>query len=121
MSWFKVDDSLHSHPKPHRAGLAATGLWTVSGAYSMAYKTDGFVPEWFVTSWPNGRRLAALLVKSGQWEIGEREAEPGWYFHDWRHYQPSAEEIEAERENARERQRRRRARLREPQHEQDEP
>lgn len=45
MPWFKVDDQLHSHPKPRRASLAALGLWTLSGSYSMAYKLDGSHPH----------------------------------------------------------------------------
>ena len=112
MPWFKVDDTLHSHPKPRKAGLPAMGLWALSGSYSMAYKTDGFVPDWFVCSWQHGRKLADALVKAGQWEIGEKDGEAGWYFHDWLHYQPSSTEIEADRENARERQRKRRENLR---------
>lgn len=113
MPWFKVDDTLHTHPKPRKSGLAATGLWTIAGSYCMAYKTDGFVPDWFVASWPQGRKLADVLVKNSQWEIGEKDGEKGWFFHDWHHYQPSSDEIEQDRENARERQRKRREKLRE--------
>ncbi|HKO27579.1 MAG TPA: hypothetical protein VJU80_08995 [Solirubrobacteraceae bacterium] len=112
MPWFKVDDTLHSHPKPRKAGLEALGLWSLAGSYSMAYKTDGFVPDWFVISWPKGKRLADVLVKGGMWEIGEKDGEAGWFFHDWHHYQPSADEIEQDRENARDRQRKRREKLR---------
>lgn len=112
MPWFKVDDTLHSHPKSRKAGLEAMGLWSVSGSYCMAYKTDGFVPEWFVTGWRNGRKLADVLVKAGKWEIGEKDGEAGWFFHDWLDYQPSSDEIEKDRENARDRQRKRREHLR---------
>ena len=113
MPWFKVDDQLHSHPKPRRASLAAIGLWTMCGSYSMAYKTDGFVPEWFVASFKNGRKLAAELVDAGLWNDAIRSGEVGWQFHDWSDYQPSSDEIEAEREAARERQRAFRQRRRE--------
>ena len=85
MPWFKVDDQLHSHPKPRRASLAALGLWTLSGSYSMAYKLDGFVPAWYVHGHNQGKRHAESLVRVGLWE--------------------KADEIEAEREAARERQR----------------
>lgn len=112
MPWFKVDDTLHSHPKPRRAGLAAMGLWGMAGSYSMAYKLNGFVPAYFVTSWPGGRKLADVLVKNDQWDIGERDGEPGWFFHDWLDYQMSSDEIEADRERARDRQREYRKRLR---------
>lgn len=109
MAWFKIDDTLHSHPKVRRAGAAAIGLWTASGAYSSAYKLDGFVPLDYVTTWPGGRKLAAALVTAGLWEA----AESGWRFHDWSDYQPSAEEIEAERAATRDRQRAFRQRRRE--------
>lgn len=113
MPWFKVDDTLHSHPKPRRAGLPAMGLWTVAGSFSMSYKQDGFVPDWYVVSWPSGRRHAAKLVAAGKWYPAEKDGEKGWRFHDWLDYQPSAAEIEADREHSRDRQRKRRQRLRE--------
>jgi hypothetical protein len=79
----------------------------------MAYKTDGFVPEWFVSGFRNWKALAAELVSVGMWENAIRGGESGWQFHDWTDYQPSSEEIEAEREAARERQRAYRKRRRE--------
>lgn len=108
MPWFKVDDALHSHPKARVAGLPAMGLWAIAGSYSMSYKTDGFVPTWFVTGWPQGRNLAARLIAAHLWEA----TEDGFQFHDWADFQPTAEEIEAEREKSRERQRARRQRIR---------
>lgn len=113
MPWFKVDDTLHSHPKARRAGLSALGLWAVSGSYSMAYKEDGFVPLWFVKGFPKGESYARRLVDAKLWEPTEKAGEPGWQFKDWADYQPTSDEIEAEREKARERQRERRRRLRE--------
>ena len=89
-----MDDTLHSHPKTRRAGLAAMGLWTVCGSYCMAYKTNGFVPEWFVAGFQSGRKLAADLVRAGKWEDAVKDNEKGWQFHDWLDYQQSAEEIE---------------------------
>ena len=106
MPWFKVDDGLHSHPKPRRAGLAAMGLWTVSGSWSAQHAQQGFVPEWFVSSWPSGRRRAQELTAAGLWCPGDREGVAGWWFHDWEHFQPTRAEIEREREASRERQRR---------------
>lgn len=105
MPWFRVDDTLHSHPKTRRAGLAAMGLWSVAGSYCMAYKTNGFVPEWFVTD-RRARREAQRLVDAGKWHADERDGEKGWSFHDWDDWQMTSEEIEAERDAARERQRR---------------
>lgn len=109
MPWFKVDDTLHTHPKARRAGLAAMGLWATAGSYCMAYKTDGFVPEWHAAGWPNGKKLAEKLVECGFWEHGEYKGEVGYYYHDWLDYQPSSDDIEADRQHARDRQRKRRA------------
>ena len=106
MPWFKVDDTLHGHPKARRAGAAAMGLWALAGAYSSAYKEDGFVPDWYAQSWASGKSLAAKLVEVGLWEPGEKEGVPGWFFHDWEDYQLTSEEIERDRELARQRQQR---------------
>lgn len=106
MPWFKVDDTLHSHPKARGVSLAAMGLWSMCGSYCMAYKTDGFVPAWFVAGFPRGRTLAAELARAGLWASAIRNDEKGWQFHDWTDYQPSSDEIEREREASRERQRR---------------
>lgn len=113
MPWMKIDDTFHSHPKARGVGLPAIGLWTLCGSYSMAYKQDGFVPEWFAHGFQNGKRLADNLVSIGLWEKAVRGEEVGYQFHDWLDVQQSAEEIEADREKARQRQRDFRKRLRE--------
>jgi hypothetical protein len=104
MPWFKVDDGLHAHRKPRRAGLAAMGLWTVAGSWSAGQVQEGFVPLWFVEGW-KAKRHATHLVDAGLWYVGEKDGEPGWYFHDWEHFQPSKTEIDRERQVNRERQR----------------
>lgn len=79
----------------------------------MAYKLDGFVPGWYVATYRDGRKHADSLVRVGLWHNAERDKEEGYKFHDWEHYQPTSEEIEAERVAARERQRAFRAKRRE--------
>lgn len=106
MPWFKVDDALHSHPKTRKAGLAAMGLWVVAGSFSASYMTSGFISEYWVKGYPNGRRLAAKLVAAKLWESGVFEGDRGWFFHDWSDFQPSKAEIMADRAAGRERQRR---------------
>lgn len=101
MPYFKVDDMLHSHPKPRRAGLEAMGLWAVAGSHCMAYKSDGFVPTWFVAGWPRGPKLAAQLVTAQLWSLTVKDGEPGWQFHDWDDVQLTAAEIESDREHSR--------------------
>lgn len=112
MPYFKVDDQLHAHPKPRKAGLEAMGLWALAGSYSMAYKLDGFVPTFLVAAWPRGPKLAAQLVTANLWSMAVKDGEPGWQFHDWEDVQLTAAEIEADREHARNRQRKYRETLR---------
>lgn len=112
MPWFKVDDTLHSHPKARRVPLAAVGLWTMCGSHCMSYKTNGFAPDWLILSFPRGKSLADALVREGLWSPAKKDDENGYQFHDWLHYQQSAEEIERDREHNRQRQRDFRARLR---------
>ena len=114
MAWFRSDDGLHSHPKTRRAGVEAMGLWVVAGTYSSAYKLQGFVPDSYVASWGRkGRALAAKLVAAGLWEPANDLVEgPGWQFHDWIDYNPTAEQIERDRELARLRQARSREKKR---------
>jgi hypothetical protein len=102
MTWFKVDDTLATHPKARRAGLAAMGLWAVCGAYSSQHLTEGFVPEWYVKTWPKGLILAQKLVDSGLWTVSETEG--GWVFHQWDERNPTKEEVEERRAVDRERQ-----------------
>ncbi len=106
MSWFKVDDTLHSHPKVRRAGAAAVGVWATAGSFCMAYKTNGFVPTFFLDGWGKvGHSAAKKLVEAGLWIAAERDGQIGYEFHDWADYQPLSDEIERDRERARERQR----------------
>lgn len=113
MPYFNVDDHAHSHPKFRRAGLAAVGLWTMAGSWARAHKQDGFVPDWYVATWPSGKKLAAALVSAGLWLPAESGDEKGWSFHDWLDIHDEGDEVERQRRQSRERQRARRARLRE--------
>jgi hypothetical protein len=89
MTWFKVDDSFHSHPKVLAADPAALGLWVIAGSWCGANTTDGFVPAYvLVRLLPNSAKLAAKLVTAGLWET----ATDGYRFRDWHDYNPTAEE-----------------------------
>jgi len=110
MPWFKVDDSIHSHPKSHTAGLAAMGLWVVSGSHSAAYLSDGFISRRAVQklAGKDTLKLASRLVDAGLWYPDERDGETGWSFHDWEQYQPTKAQVEQARKQARIRQKSRR-------------
>jgi hypothetical protein len=74
------------------------GLWAVSGAFCQAYLTDGFVPDWYVKTWPKGVTLAKRLIAAGLWLQAQRDGENGWLFHEWLKVQDSKEQVEADRE-----------------------
>ncbi|MFI5839432.1 hypothetical protein ACIA8K_06930 [Catenuloplanes sp. NPDC051500] len=102
MTWFKVDDSFHSHPKVLAADPAALGLWVIAGTWCSANLTDGFVPDYVLPRLlPDSARLADTLVTVGLW----RRAKGGYRFHDWHEYNPTAESVQDERKAARERMR----------------
>lgn len=106
MTWFKVDDSFHSHPKVLAADAAALGLWVVAGAWCSANLTDGFVPDYALPRLlPDAAQLADKLVTCRLW----KRTKGGYRFHDWGDYNPSAEDVNKERESARERMRNLRA------------
>jgi hypothetical protein len=62
VSWFKIDDSSHMHPKFVAAGNAALGLWLRCGAYCAQHLTEGHVPGTIAKQYgttPQARRLLA--------------------------------------------------------------
>lgn len=97
MAWFKVDDKLHDHRKPRKAGKAAMGVWVLAGSWSMAAETDGFIPEHVVTRWGT-KRDAQKLVDAGFWFADQEDGETGWRFHDWLKYQPDARTMRLKQE-----------------------
>lgn len=80
MTWFKVDDSLHSHPKTMAVSLAAVGLWAVAGSWSSDHLTDGFIPDHMVALLSRGQaELPKELCAAGLW----KRARGGFRFHQW--------------------------------------
>lgn len=95
MTWFKVDDSFHSHPKVLATSPAALGLWVVAGAWSSANLTEGFVPDHALPRLlPDSAPLARELVSNGLW----RRERGGYRFHDWIAYNPTRSEATAARD-----------------------
>lgn len=108
MPHFKVSDDSHAHPKAIMAGDAAWGMWNRAGCWSMAYGTDGFVPDWWVKQQPQGAAKAKALINAQLWQRGEYpgdrpeyKGQRGYVFHEWR--QDSYAKVEADREKARKR------------------
>lgn len=92
MTWFKVDDKLHGHPKWWALSPNAKALWTTAGSWSSSYKTDGIVLETQVPILapqvgltPRATRTAAgELVTAGMWAT----VDGGWAFHNWTDFNP---------------------------------
>lgn len=109
MTWFKVDDSFHAHPKVLAVDAGALGLWVIAGSWCSANLTDGFVPNHVLPRiLPDSAGHAETLVAAGLW-ARERT---GYRFHDWHDFQPTAEEVNEERRAARDRMRALRAKRR---------
>ena len=102
MSWVRIDDQFHNHPKLALLGdlqLPAVGLHLLALCWSNSYLTDGFIPEGQVSKLagdlamllPQGKPdpIVLALVDSGLWE-GE---EGGYLIHDYLEYQPSRYEV----------------------------
>ena len=106
MAWFKVDDKLHSHPKRHRAGLRAMGLWVVAGSWCGDQLTDGHVPRDMLAALGGKTVDAKALVDAGLWET----TPTGWQFHDWQGRNPTRDDVETQRAEWRKRQQAARAR-----------
>lgn len=105
---FRIADTAPEHPKLRAAGLAPFGLWAAAGAYAMRELTDGWVPEYWVQTWPSGKKHATALVTVGLWSREPRNGLPGFRFHDWGDYQRTAASVQRERAEARDRSRRNR-------------
>jgi hypothetical protein len=111
VTWFKVDDSFHSHPKVLATSPAALGLWVVAGAWCGANLTDGFVPDYALPRLiPDSAELAAELVRTGLW----KKVKSGHRFHDWNDYNPNSSDVKKDRDAARERMRKLRANRKAP-------
>lgn len=101
MTWFKVDDSFHSHPKVLATEPAALGLWVVAGSWCGDNLSDGFVPLHVLPRLlPDAATLAETLVTAGLW----KRARGGYQYHQWAEWQPTKERVLKERKAAAERQ-----------------
>ncbi len=96
MTWFKVDDRLHSHPKWLATPAAARALWVTAGSWSAANLTDGRVPKHVLPMLGGRPRDAAALVAAGLW-LAEAD---DFRFHDWTTYQPTKADVLADRSAA---------------------
>ncbi|MHA4819353.1 mucin-2 [Streptomyces aculeolatus] len=112
MSWLKIDDTFHGHPKALKAGNAAIGLWARAGAYAAQHLTEGIVPG-VVAQLYGTAPQARKLVASGLWHTHGHtcprcpQPPPGDYvMHDYLIYNPTRAKAEDARAASAERQQR---------------
>jgi hypothetical protein len=100
LSWARLDDSFHDHPKIVGLDLRAISLWTKALSYCGRHLTDGVVPVKTVidlTGLPRTQALALArkLVAAKLWEpVGAK----AFKFHDYLTYQSSKADVDTLRE-----------------------
>lgn len=92
MTWARLDDNFHSHPRTLMSGLEANGLFARSISYCAHYLTDGFIPvEWAEAQ--GGKRPIKRLIDAGL--LGEVEG--GFVVIGYLERNPSREKVISER------------------------
>lgn len=86
MSWGKVDDRLHSHPKWRRASKGARALWTTALSWCSEQANGGEVPRDMLRMLDGTPSEAKSLVSVGLWV----ETSTGFAFHQWEERNPDA-------------------------------
>lgn len=103
MTWLKTDDKYPEHRKVRRLSDAAYRLHHTAMCACARDETDGLVTETDIEDMEHGKRLrkhVPHLVEAGLWD----EVRGGWVIHDYLHYNPSHEQLNAKRAADRERQ-----------------
>jgi hypothetical protein len=96
MTWLKVDDKLHGHPKWTRCTSDAKALWITVGSWCASYRMDGVVRAHDISTLAaqtglsplKARRAAADLVVNEMWV----PIEDGWIFHNWTDFNPTRDQ-----------------------------
>jgi 5-methylcytosine-specific restriction endonuclease McrA len=92
MTWARLDDNFHSHPRTLLAGLEANGLFARAISYCADYLTDGFVPsEW--AEQQGGKRPITRLIRAGLIEA----VEDGYMIIGYLERNPSRDEVNQSR------------------------
>lgn len=102
MSWGRVDDGWHRHPKIRRCSMAARGLWTTAFSWTADVELDGFIPEDMVPKLAETDDVAAMIEQltriappytHGLWE----KVDGGYVMHDYLKINPSAKSLDRKR------------------------
>ncbi|MCX5201080.1 hypothetical protein OG897_06335 [Streptomyces sp. NBC_00237] len=74
MSWFKIDDGFHCHPKVFAAGTPAVGLYVRCGSWAAQQVTDGVIPKQIAKLYGTPRMIKAL-IDAGLWHQSGHDCE----------------------------------------------
>lgn len=112
MSWFKIDDGFHCHPKVLMAGTPAVGLYVRCGSWAAQQVTDGVVPKHVAKMYGTPRMIKAL-VDAGLWHQKGHDCHScpevdgnSYVIHQYLEKNPSRAETDAARKAKSERQQR---------------
>lgn len=108
MSWGKIDDGFHRHPKVRRCSLEARGLWATAFSWTADMELDGFIPSDMVPKLAERDDVAALVAEllrvAPPYAVGLWEAIDGGYLmHDYLEINPSARQLAKTRKTTRKR------------------
>lgn len=113
MTWFRVDDQFHDHPKVRKLRRAAAvcnalqdrgvtpdegrgvalGVWVACGSWAGCNLSDGFVPAEVAERFDPSGIYVELLVEVGLWRPETLDGESGYRFHEWDEHQPTREKV----------------------------
>ena len=105
---FQVDGDFYDHPKTLGMSDAAVALWTRAGSYSVAKRTDGFIPEHVLRILTEVPESAEELVTRDLW----KRVKGGYKYHQWVERNLTKAKIDAFTDGARSRKRKQRERER---------
>ncbi|MFJ2675086.1 hypothetical protein [Streptomyces sp. NPDC087525] len=112
MSWFKIDDGFHCHPKVFAAGTPAVGLYVRCGSWAAQQASDGIVPKAVARMYGTARMIKAL-IDADLWHQKGHDCEScpqldsnSYAIHQFLERNPSRVDVELERKAKSERQQR---------------
>lgn len=106
MTWARLDDGFHSHPKTYELSLAALGLFALSLSYAADHETGGLIPKtWALIRSEGDKGIVQELLKVGAWVEVEGVV---FKIHDFYDYNLTPEELQVTRDKARDRKRKQR-------------
>ena len=98
MTWVRLDDQYHNHPKVLGLSDAAYRLHTGAICYCAEFLTDGLLPAgWIREKRPD---LVAECVSARVWD---RHEDGSYWVHDYLDYNPSGAQVRSAREQERDR------------------